>query len=140
MAGMRVGFCMGRPDMLKKLLMHDDGALSHDLPIPSIAAAAASLTAHDLMAQPRKGLGEVGGMTQAFFKKPKMRMILPTEANMLMVDWKTKTAHEMQAAFAAQNVELARTFPAWPTVTRITIGSRADMEGFFSAFNKVVSA
>ncbi|HEY2836868.1 MAG TPA: aminotransferase class I/II-fold pyridoxal phosphate-dependent enzyme, partial [Rhizomicrobium sp.] len=28
MAGMRVGFCMGRPDLLKKLLMHDDGALS----------------------------------------------------------------------------------------------------------------
>jgi histidinol-phosphate aminotransferase len=46
----------------------------------------------------------------------------------------------MQTAFAAQGVELARTFPAWPTVTRITIGSRADMEGFFSAFNKVVSA
>ena len=140
MAGMRVGFAMGRPDLLKKLLMHDGGALSHDLPIPSIASAAASLTAHDLIEQRRKELVEVRGMTEDFFKKHNLRMILPTEANMLMVDWKTKTAHEMQTAFAAQNVELARTFPAWPTVTRITIGSRADMEGFFSAFNKVVSA
>ena len=140
MAGMRVGFCMGRPDLLKKLLMHDDGALSHDLPIPSIASAAASLTARDLMDQRRKQLVEVRGMTEDFLKKRNLRLILPTEANMLMVDWKTKTAHEMQTAFAAQNVELARTFPAWPTVTRITIGSKADMEGFFAAFNKVVSA
>jgi hypothetical protein len=45
-----------------------------------------------------------------------------------------------RVAFAAQGVELARTFPALPTVTRITIGSKADMEGFFAAFNKVVSA
>ena len=140
MAGMRVGFAMGRPDLLKKLMMHDDGALAHDLPIPSIASAAASLTAHDLIDQRRKELVEVRGMTQDFFKKHNLRMILPTEANMLMVDWKTKTAHEMQAAFAPYGVELARTFPAWPTVTRITIGSRADMEGFFDAFNKVVSA
>jgi histidinol-phosphate aminotransferase len=128
MAGMRVGFCMGHPDLLKKLLMHDDGALSHDLPIPSIAAAAASLTAHDLMDQCRKQLVDVRGMTEDFLKKRNLRLILPTEANMLMVDWKTKTGHEMQTAFVAQGVELARTFPAWPTVTRITIGSKADME------------
>ena len=140
MAGMRVGFAMGRPDLLKKLLMHDDGALSRDLPIPSIACAAASLTQAGLIAERRKQLTEVRGMTEDFLKKRNLRLILPTEANMLMVDWKTKTAHEMQTAFAAQNVELARTFPAWPTVTRITIGSKADMEGFFAAFNKVVSA
>src|SRR5215469_5775519 len=140
MAGMRVGFCMGRPDLLKKLLMHDDGALSRDLPIASIASAQASLTQASLITERRKQLTEVRGMTEDFLKKRNLRLILPTEANMLMVDWKTKTAHEMQTAFAAQNVELARTFPAWPTVTRITIGSKADMEGFFAAFNKVVSA
>jgi len=75
-----------------------------------------------------------------FLKKQNLRLILPTETNMLMVDWKTKTAHEMQIAFMAQKVEISRTFPAWPTVSRITIGSRADMEGFFAAFKKVVSA
>ena len=34
MAGMRVGYCMGRPDLVKKLRLHDDGALSGQLPIP----------------------------------------------------------------------------------------------------------
>jgi histidinol-phosphate aminotransferase len=140
MAGMRVGFAMGRPDLLVKLNMHDDGALNTDLPIPSIACATASLTQASLIAERRKQLNEVRGMTEDFLKKQNLRLILPTETNMLMVDWKTKTAHEMQTAFRAQNVEISRTFPAWPTVSRITIGSRSDMEGFFAAFKKVVSA
>jgi len=140
MAGMRVGFAMGRPDLLVKLNMHDDGALNTDLPIPSVACAAASLTQASLIAERRKDLAEVRGMTVDFLKKQNLRLILPTETNMLMVDWKTKTAHEMQTAFRAQDVEISRTFPAWPTVSRITIGSKADMEGFFAAFKKVVSA
>jgi histidinol-phosphate aminotransferase len=140
MAGMRVGFAMGRPDLLVKLNMHDDGALNTDLPIPSVACATASLTQAGLIADRRKQLAEVRGMTVDFLKKHNLRLILPTETNMLMVDWKTKTAHEMQTAFRAQGVEISRTFPAWPTVSRITIGSKADMEGFFAALNKVVSA
>ena len=140
MAGMRVGFAMGRPDLLAKLNMHDDGALNTDLPMPSVACATASLTQAGLIAERRKQLTEVRGMTEDFLKKRGLRLILPTEANMLMVDWKTKTAHEMQTAFRAQGVEIARTFPAWPTVSRITIGSKTDMEGFFAAFDKVVSS
>ena len=47
----------------------------------------------------------------------------------------------MQAAFRAQDVEIAGgRWPIWPTVSRISIGSHQDMEGFFNAFNKVVSA
>jgi len=140
MAGMRVGFAMGRPDLLVKLNMHDDGALNTDLPIPSVACATASLTQASLIAERRRELAEVRGMTVDFLKKQNLRLILPTETNMLMVDWKTKTAHEMQTAFLARKVEISRTFPAWPTVSRITIGSKADMEGFFAAFKKVVSA
>jgi histidinol-phosphate aminotransferase len=79
-------------------------------------------------------------MTVEFLTKRDLRVIGPSEGNMQMVDWKTKTAKEMQAAFRAQGVEIARTFPVWPTVSRITIGSKEDMQGFFDAFNKVVSA
>ena len=79
-------------------------------------------------------------MTVDFLTKRGLKLIGPSHANMLMIDWKTKTAKDMQAAFAAQGVEIARVFPAWPTVSRISIGSKADMEGFFAAFNKVVSA
>jgi histidinol-phosphate aminotransferase len=140
MAGMRVGYCMGRPDLIKKLRLHDDGALSGQLPIPSTACATASLTAKNLIDQRRAELIANRTMTEEFLGKRGLRLIGPSHANMLMVDWKTKTAKEMQTAFRAQGVEIARTFPVWPTVSRITIGSKADMEGFFTAFNKVVSA
>ena len=140
MAGMRMGFAMGRPDLLAKLNMHDAGTLSIELPVPSAVCATASLIQAGLIAERRKEVGEIRAMTVDFLKKQNLRLILPTETNMLMVDWKTKTAHEMQTAFMAQKVEISRTFPAWPTVSRITIGSKADMEGFFTAFKKVVPA
>ena len=139
MAGMRVGYFMARPDIIKKVMMYDDG-LTVDLPIPSIACANASLTAKTLIDQRRAELIVTRSMTEDFLKKRGLKLIGPSHANMLMIDWKTKTAKEMKAAFAAQGVEIARVFPSWPTVSRVSIGSKADMEGFFAAFNKVVGA
>ncbi|HXR95205.1 MAG TPA: aminotransferase class I/II-fold pyridoxal phosphate-dependent enzyme [Rhizomicrobium sp.] len=140
MAGMRIGYTMGRPDLLAKLRLHDGGALSRQLPVPSAACATASLGDKATFASRRKTLVENRAMTVDFLTKRGLKLIGPSEANMLMIDWKTKTAKEMQAAFRAQGVEIARVFPTWPTVSRISIGSKQDMEGFFSAFNKIVQA
>jgi histidinol-phosphate aminotransferase len=140
MAGMRIGYTMGRPDLLAKLRLHDGGSLSGQLPVPSTACATASLADKVTMVQRRKTLMDNRAMTVEFLTKRGLKLIGPSEANMLMIDWKTKTAKEMQAAFRAQGVQIARVFPTWPTVSRISIGSKADMEGFFAAFNKVVSA
>jgi histidinol-phosphate aminotransferase len=141
MAGMRVGYFMARPDIIQKLQMFDDGALSRDLPMPSIACATANLTQRDMINQRRQELIETRAMTEDFLKKRNLRVIGPSEANMVMVDWKTKTAKEMEASFRAQGVEIAGPrWPIWPTVSRITIGSKADMEGFYAALNKIVSA
>jgi histidinol-phosphate aminotransferase len=105
-----------------------------------VACANASLTATSLIAARRKELEETRAMTVDFLTKRGLRLIGPSQANMQMVDWKTKTSKQMKEAFLAQGVEIARVFPAWPTVSRITIGSKADMEGFFNACNKVLSA
>jgi histidinol-phosphate aminotransferase len=140
MAGMRMGYAMARPDLLKKLQLHDAGTMTILLPVPAVACATASLTAHDLIEQRRKDLNEMRGMTVEFLQKRNMRFIGPSEANMIMVDWKTKTAKDMQAAFRAQGIEIARPFATWPTVSRITIGSKADMRAFFEAFDKVTTA
>ena len=140
MAGMRVGYFMGRPEIVNKMKLFDNGSLSYQLPIPSAACANASLTDHAEIAKRRKELMDTRAMTVEFLTKRNLKLIGPSEANMLMIDWKTKTAKEMQAAFKAQGVEIARVFPTWPTVSRISIGSKADMEGFFNAYNKVASA
>ncbi|MBS0281895.1 MAG: aminotransferase class I/II-fold pyridoxal phosphate-dependent enzyme [Proteobacteria bacterium] len=139
MAGMRLGYFMGRPDIIEKIKSYDGGNLSQMLPIPSVACGIASLTASDLIAQRRKDLVETRAMTVDFLSKRNVRVIGPSHANMLMVDWKTKTAREMLAAFRAQGVEIAGPrWPVWPNVSRITIGSKDDMRGFFEAFDKVV--
>ncbi len=140
MAGMRVGYFMGRPDIVKKMNLYDGGSLSGQLPVPSAACATASLTAKTLIDARRKELIATRTMTEEFLTKRGLKLIGPSHGNMLMIDWKTKSAKDMKAAFAAQGVEIARVFPAWPTVSRISIGSKADMEGFFAAYNKVASA
>ena len=112
------------PICLAKLRLHDGGALSSQLPVPSAACATASLADKATMAQRRKTLMENRAMTVDFLTKRGFKLIGPSEANMLMVDWKTKSSKDMQAAFAAQGVEIARVFPTWPTVSRISIGSK----------------
>ena len=125
MAGMRIGYTMGRPELLAKLKLHDGGGLSGQLPVPSAACAVASLTDKASIAARRKMLMDNRAMTVDFLTKRGLKLIGPSEANMLMIDWKTKSSKEMQAAFRAQGVEIARVFPAWPTVSRISIGSKA---------------
>jgi histidinol-phosphate aminotransferase len=140
MAGARVGYVLGRPDLLQKLRLYDGGYLSNMLPVASVACATASLSDKAMIAQRRKTLNENRAMTVDFLTKRNFKVIGPSEANMVMVDWKTKSAKDMQAAFRAQGVGIGRSWPTWPNVSRITIGSKQDMEGFFAAFNKVVSA
>jgi hypothetical protein len=40
---------------------------------------------------------------------------------------------------ARQNVFIGRIWPAWPTCTRITIGTAPEMEQFQTAWQKVMS-
>jgi histidinol-phosphate aminotransferase len=141
MAGARMGYFMARPDIVKKMQMYDGGTLSGQLPMPSLVCATTSLTAQDEIAKRRKELMATRAMTIDFLTKRNLKLIGPSQTNFVMIDWKTRTAKEMQAAFRAQDVEIAGgRWPIWPTVSRISIGSRQDMEGFFNAFNKVVSA
>jgi histidinol-phosphate aminotransferase len=63
--------------------------------------------------------------------------VLPSSANMFMVDWKTKAPKAMRAAFRAQGVEIGRDWKAWPTMSRISVGSTAEMKAFCAALDKV---
>lgn len=136
MAGMRMGYVMTRPELVKNMMRYDGGMQSGALPMPSLACATASLTAADLIAARRRQMQEARAMTVEHLKKRGLT-VLPTEANMLMIDWKTKPAKEMQAAFRAQSVEIGRSWPIWPTVSRVTVGSMDDMTAFCAALDKV---
>jgi histidinol-phosphate aminotransferase len=137
MAGMRMGYVMARPDIIGRLMRYDGGMQSGALPLPSLACATASLTAAGLIAARRKEMQDARGMTFDHLRKRKVRFIDNTEANMFMIDWKTRAAKDMQAAFRTQSVEIGRSWPIWPTVSRVTVGSMDDMTAFCAALDRV---
>ena len=139
MAGMRMGFIMTNPDNLGKMMRYDGGMQSGALPLPSLACATASLTAAPLIAQRRAEMQSARGLTLDHLKKYKELEVKPTEANMFMIDWKTKPARDVQAAFRKQSIEIGRSWPIWPTVSRITVGSAAEMKDFCMALDKIMA-
>jgi len=137
MAGARVGYVMARPDLVKKVAVYDRG---NGPSIPTTACATASLTQAALIAARRKEMWDNRAMTVDFLTKRGLKVIGPSEGNMIMVDWKTKSAKEMGAIYKAQGVQIAGPrWPSWPTVGRISIGNKADMEAFINASSKILT-
>jgi histidinol-phosphate aminotransferase len=136
MAGMRMGYVMARPDLIAKMMRYDGGMQSGALPLPSLACATASLTAADLIAARRAEMREARGMAIDHVKKRGLT-VLPTNANMFMIDWKSAPAAKMLAAFRTQSVEIGRSWPVWPTASRVTVGSMDEMTAFCAALDKV---
>jgi histidinol-phosphate aminotransferase len=136
MAGARCGYMMAHPDVIKKVALFEG-----DRPcIATAACANASLTAKALMDTRRNELIANRAMTADYLTKRGLRVIGPSHGNMLMVDWKTKTAKEMIATYKARGVQIAGDrWPIWPTVGRISIGSKQEMEAFIAASSKILT-
>lgn len=135
MAGMRMGLTIARPDLMMKTMRYDGMMSSFALPNPSVVCGTVSLTQADLIVARRKEMEKVRGDTLAFLDKRKLNYI-PPKANFFMVDWK-KPAKDVQAAFATEGVEIGRNWPIWPNMSRITIGSGAEMDAFKAATVKL---
>jgi len=136
MAGLRMGYVMARPDIIARMMRYDGGMQSGALPVTSLACATASLSAADLIAARRAEMREARAMAIDHVKKRGLT-VLPTNANMFMVDWKSVPAAKMQAALRTQSVEIGRSWPIWPTVSRVTVGSMADMTAFCAGLDQV---
>ena len=62
---------------------------------------------------------------------------IPSDANMFMVDWK-RPAKDVVALFEQNDVAIGRSWDIWPTISRITVGSAANMEKFCSVVDKII--
>ena len=138
MAGLRLGYIMTAPANIDRMMRYDGGMQSGALPVTTVACGTASMLATDLIVARRREMEAARGMTLEFLRK-RNAMLMRTDSNMFMIDWKTKAAPDMQAAFRAQSVEIGRSWPIWPTVSRITVGSMEDMKNFCMAYDKVVA-
>ena len=127
MAGLRAGFAAGRPDLLQKMSPWASGML----PITGMAGAAASLKVKTLVPERRNSYKELREDVFAFMDKHNYSYI-KSDSNCFMIDVK-RPAQEFQKAMMAQKVMVGRSWPVWPTYSRVTVGSKSDMEKFKAA-------
>jgi histidinol-phosphate aminotransferase len=135
MAGIRMGFAIGRPDLLAKLTPL--GGMN-SLPITALAAAKASLLDKDLVPTRKKIIGEIRAENLAWLKS-KGYAVTPSESNCFMLDVKRPGA-EVQAAMARKDVYIGRIWPAWPNSVRITVGTSDEMAIFQKTFLEVMNS
>ena len=134
MAGIRMGFAVGRPDLLAKITTF--GGMNA-LPITAVAAAKASLLDTDLIPMRKKKIGDIRAENIAWLKSQGYAAT-PSESNCFMLDVRRPGA-EVQAALAKKDMYVGRIWPAWPNSLRITVGTRDEMTAFQKAFTDVMS-
>jgi len=134
MAGLRCGFAIGRPDLLKKL--NDFGQMP--MPITGMIAAQASLMDTDLVPKRKKIIADVRNDTFAWLKQNNYSFI-PSESNCFMIDVKRPGA-QIRKAMAKDGVFIGRSWSAWPTYVRITVGLPAEMDAFKTSFKKAMAS
>ncbi|HKD60346.1 MAG TPA: pyridoxal phosphate-dependent aminotransferase [Terracidiphilus sp.] len=135
MAGIRMGFAVGRPDLLKKMTTF--GGMNA-LPVTAVAAAKASLADPDLVPTRKKIIGDTRVQTLAWLKSEGYACT-PSESNCFMLDVK-RPGKQVQAALAAKDMYIGRIWPAWPNSVRITVGTPDEMMAFRKAFTEVMSS
>ena len=139
MAGMRMGYALSDPANIATMQRYDGDALSGSLPLPSLACATASLGQTAQIAQ-RRAFMEAN---LAFVTREVERRgfkVIPSRANMFMVDWSGRPARQMREAIRKQGVEIGRSWAVWPNVSRVTVSSRAEMIAFLNALDRALKA
>lgn len=133
MAGLRAGAAFGRPDLLEKIHGYGAGAL----PITGMVGAKTSLQVTNLIPTRRKNMRAVREDVFAFLQKNNIDFV-PSDSNCFMLNTK-KPAKEYMKAMQAEKVYVGRVWSAWPTYSRITVGTSAEMAKFKEATLKVLA-
>jgi histidinol-phosphate aminotransferase len=135
MAGLRVGYAVGRPDTLKALARY---RMTFDVNVLGIAAAIASLRDPDYVARERTRNTEVRAFTVSALAK----MGCPgcdSQANFLFVDV-GRSAKGFREACGKQGILVGRDFPPLEkSHARISLGTMEEMRRAVDVFREVLS-
>ena len=134
MAGLRCGLAIGRPDLVQKIQNYRGG---NPMPVTAVVAATASLKEPNLVAERKRINAEIRSATFEWLERNGY-FYIPSVSNCFMVETK-RPAREVVAAMAQQKVIIGRVWPSMPTYTRITVGTREEMEKFQAAFQSVMT-
>jgi histidinol-phosphate aminotransferase len=135
MAGIRMGFAIGRPDLMTKIASFSG---QNSLPITAVAAAKASLLEASLVPTRKKIIADIRMQNLAWLKSEGYS-VTPSESNCFMLDVR-RPGKEVQAALAAKQMFVGRIWPAWPNSVRITVGTTDEMAAFRKDFTEVMNS
>jgi histidinol-phosphate aminotransferase len=135
MAGIRMGFAVGRPDLLAKIAQFSG---QNSLPITAMVAAKASLLDPELVPTRKKIVADIRTQTLAWLKSEGYATT-PSESNCFMLDVR-RPGKEVQAALASKQMFVGRIWPAWPNSVRITVGTQEEMLAFRKSFTAVMNS
>ncbi len=139
MAGMRLGLTFASPALMEKMMRYDGGQVTGMLPMTAVACGTASVTQAALIKQRRAEMNAAREKSVSHLKAKGIKVVPGSQANMFMVDW-GKPAKGMMDALMAQNVQIGRSWPIWPNISRISVGSMEEMEKFNAAVDAVWKA
>jgi histidinol-phosphate aminotransferase len=134
MAGLRMGMALARPDLLAKMMPYGAGGF---LPMTGLVAATASIKSPDLVPARRKANAGTREAVFNFLEQKKFAYV-PSTTNFFMLE-ANRPGKELAMAMMKEKVLIGRTWPAWPTKVRVTIGSAEDMKRFQAALVKVMA-
>ena len=133
MAGLRCGFAVGRPDLLKKI---DAYGGWNAMPVTASAAAIASLNDATLVGERKRVNTATRQSTFAWMERNGYEFS-PSVSNCFMLK-AGRPAPDVIAAMAHQNVFIGRPWPSMKDWVRITVGTPAEMLQFQVAFEAVM--
>jgi histidinol-phosphate aminotransferase len=136
MAGLRVGYAIGRPETLRLMRATQFGGATNVL---GLAAAMVSIEDDARLQLEKQRNTEARQFTIDWFKKAGCESS-DSQCNFLFV--KTgKTAKEFRDACAAANIRVGRDFPPFEkTHSRVSIGTMEEMKQAVQVFGKVLAA
>ncbi|HVS21757.1 MAG TPA: aminotransferase class I/II-fold pyridoxal phosphate-dependent enzyme [Pyrinomonadaceae bacterium] len=134
MAGLRCGYCVAQRETIQRLRPHQTW---DSVNIMALAAAIASLDDPDQVANGQR----LNRETKMFVTRELDAMgfkQIPSQANFIMIHMK-RPVRPMIEGLKQRGVQVGRVFPALPNHMRVTVGKKAEMETFLSAFRQVVA-
>src|SRR5689334_2700533 len=134
MAGLRCGYCVAQPEMIKRLRPHQTW---DSVNIMALVGAIASLKDHGQVTNGRRMNSETRTYVSNRLAKLGYKHI-PSQANFVMIDM-NRPVQPLIAALRKRGVQVGRLFPSLPNHMRVTIGKPGEMETFLANLSAVLS-
>lgn len=132
MAGLRVGFGCGRPDLIRRMRPFRSGVISY---VSAQAALAALDEAPQLIPERRERVARIRAELCAWLRERGFEYIEP-RANFVMIRMR-RDVRSLIEAFWERGVAVGRPFPPLDRMMRVSIGTAADMARFREVFEQV---